>query len=122
MRVAIVGVCASGKTELAKRLSARGLEAHCVAQEHSYVSELWRHEAFPEVLVYLEASLRAVRRRGRRGMVAGELREQRRRLAGARRHADMRVPTDHLCPAEVEAIVLRRLAGRQAAILRCSSQ
>ncbi|MGH2350088.1 MAG: hypothetical protein ACRDJN_00550 [Chloroflexota bacterium] len=112
MRVTIVGVCASGKTELARRLVARGVDARTVAQEHSHIPELWRHQGTPDVLVYLSASARAVRRRGRLGFSSQELKDQRRRLAAARRRADLRVRTDHLSPEEVEHAVLRLLAQR----------
>ncbi|HEU5315915.1 MAG TPA: transketolase [Chloroflexota bacterium] len=108
-RVVVVGVCASGKSELVRRLTTRGLDAHSVAQEHSHVPQLWRHEGRPDVLVYLQASLRVVRRRGRRNLDAPALAEQRRRLSAARRSAHVKVPTDHLTAAEVEALVLREM-------------
>ena len=109
LRVVVAGVCASGKSELVKRLARRGVDAHSVAQEHSHVPELWRHERQPDLLVYLQASLRAVRRRGRRDFDAATLAEQRRRLSSARAHAQLRVPTDHLTPDDVELIVLREM-------------
>ncbi|MBI3974711.1 MAG: hypothetical protein HY332_25830 [Chloroflexi bacterium] len=113
MRVTVVGVCGAGKSELARRLAARGIEARTVAQEHSHVPDLWRHEVKPDFLVYLSASLRSVRRRGR-SMSVSELTAQRRRLAGARRAAHTRVRTDGLTPTEVEQLVLRQLARRYA--------
>jgi cytidylate kinase len=108
MRVAIVGVCGSGKTELARRLTARGIAARPVAQEHSHVPGLWRHEGMPDLLVYLAASARVVRRRGK-AMTATELAAQRRRLANARHHAHLRIQTDSLSLAEVEQTVLAHL-------------
>ena len=109
LRVVVAGVCASGKSELVKRLARRGIDAHSVAQEHSHVPELWRHQLPPDLLVYLQASLRAVRRRGRPEFDAATLSEQRRRLASARAHAHLRVQTDHLTPDEVELIVVREM-------------
>src|SRR5205823_15029652 len=103
--VAIVGVGGSGKPERARRLAARGIAAHSVAQEHSYVPGLWRHEGEPDLLVYLVASARVVRRRGK-AKTAAELAAQRRRLADARRHAHLRIQTDALSPDEVEQTVL----------------
>ena len=111
VRVTIVGVCASGKSELARRLEARGVPVRTVAQEHSHIPQLWRHEGWPDVLVYLGASQRTVRRRGRLSLPAAALREQRRRLADARRHANLRLSTDRLRPEEVERAVLDFLAG-----------
>jgi hypothetical protein len=111
VRVVVVGVCGAGKSELTRRLRARGLDARVVAQEHSHVPALWRHEGLPDVLVYLGASARAVRRRGKVSMTAPALAEQRRRLADARREAHLRLATDRLSAQEVEATVLRYLAG-----------
>jgi hypothetical protein len=110
--VTIVGVCGSGKTELARRLAARGVRVRIVAQEHSCIPTLWRHEQVPDLLVYLDASAQTAHRRGRTGLRPELLREQRRRLADARRHADLRLRTDRLAPEEVEAAVLRHLAER----------
>ena len=109
-RIVVVGVCGSGKSELAGRLAARGLDVHTVAQEHSHVQELWRHEGAPDMLVFLQASTRVARRRGRRGLGSAALAEQRRRLSDAWRNAHLRVQTDRLTPEEVERRVLERLA------------
>jgi deoxyadenosine/deoxycytidine kinase len=106
MRVVVVGVCASGKSELARRLRARGIDVRAVAQEHSHIPNLWRHDGEPDVLIYLGASARAVRRRGRLGVRGRDLDEQRRRLAVARRRADLRLSTDRRTPEDVEAAVL----------------
>jgi hypothetical protein len=109
--ITVVGVCGSGKSELVRRLRERGFSARSVAQEHSYVPALWQHDAVPDVLVYLQALGRTVRRRGRL-LHARELEEQRRRLTDARRNASLRVRTDALTPEQVEAIVLQHLAQR----------
>jgi transketolase len=111
VRVVVVGVCGAGKSELARRLRARGVAARSVAQEHSHVADLWRHEGEPDVLIYLGASARAVRRRGRLGLTGAALAEQRRRLTPARRHAHLRLATDRLSPQEVEAAAVRVIAG-----------
>jgi deoxyadenosine/deoxycytidine kinase len=108
MRVAIVGVCGAGKSELARRLRARGIDAHPIAQEHSHVPSLWRHESEPDLLVYLAASARIVHRRGK-VMDTAQLTEQRRRLADARRHAQLRLQTDRLSAEDVERAVLAHL-------------
>jgi hypothetical protein len=113
--ITVVGVCGSGKSELVRRLVARGLNARSVAQEHSHVPALWRHEAEPDVLVYLHALGRTIRRRGRR-LPAAELAAQRRRLGSAHRHASLCVRTDSLTPEQVEGIVLEYLARRSARV------
>lgn|GEM_PF-108284 len=109
-RIVVVGVCGSGKSELAGRLALRGLDVHTVAQEHSHVQELWRHGGMPGLLVVLQASTRAVRRRGRRSLSPDAVAEQRRRLRDAWCNADVRIRTDRLTPAEVEQKVLECLA------------
>ena len=114
LRITVVGVCASGKSELTRRLQARGIDAHSVAQEHSHVPKLWRHDAVPDMLVYLNVSHRTVNRRWLIGLSVQELTEQRRRLADARRAADLRVRTDRCSPEEVERRVLDLLASRGA--------
>ncbi len=118
-RITVVGVCGSGKSELVRRLAARGFDAHSVAQEHSHVAELWRHELVPDVLIYLQASTRVVQRRGRRGIRPSQVAEQRRRLAHARRHAHLRIQTDHLTPEQVEESALEYLKRRGVRSLSC---
>ncbi|MBI4494127.1 MAG: hypothetical protein HY690_15170 [Chloroflexi bacterium] len=108
MKIAIVGPCASGTSTLAARLRARGYDARALAQEHSYVPDMWRM-AQPDALIYLDAGLETVRKR--RPVTYGEevLVEQRRRLEHARRHCTLYVSTDDLTPEEVEARALRVL-------------
>ena len=45
--IAIVGVCASGKSTLAKALRERGYNARQVLQEHSYVPYMWQRITRP---------------------------------------------------------------------------
>jgi deoxyadenosine/deoxycytidine kinase len=106
MRVVIVGPCAAGKTTLAARLTARGVDAHECAQEHSGVGYMWRVIARPDVLVYLDASLPTIRARRGTEYPADYLETLRGRLADARVHADFYLPTDELTPEEVTARVM----------------
>lgn len=114
MRIAIVGVCGSGKSELARRLAERGLDAASVAQEHSHVPALWRHEAEPDLLVYLVASPAVVRRRGK-AMAESEFAAQEQRLADARYHAHLVVETDSLTADQVERALLTYLRANSGA-------
>lgn len=93
MVIVIVGVCASGKTTLAANLQRLGYDARIISQEHSYVPSLWRHIS-PDVLIYLDASLEAIRKR--RDIDWGEdyLAEERKRLADARQAAHLYIKTD----------------------------
>lgn len=108
-RIAIVGVCGSGKSTLERKLRELGFEAFSVAQEHSYVRELWRAKN-PEVVVYLDANLSTIRRRGHATFTRLLLEEERKRLAWARQKADLYIKTDRLTPDQVVGIVLDFLA------------
>ena len=107
--VVVVGVCGSGKSELVRRLRAAGFAARVVAQEHSIVRELWRHQGVPDALIYLAASPATVAKRGRRSVSLAILAVQDARLADARAAATITVDTNHLTAAEVANVVLTRL-------------
>lgn len=98
--VAVVGVCASGKTSLVKQLQNNGIDAYNVAQEHSGIPRLWRRRC-PDVLVLLDVNLAQARQR--RNVPWGEerLTVQRQRLEDARNHADIVIQTDGLTIEEV---------------------
>ena len=106
-RIALVGPCASGKSTLATRLRALGIEARTPAQEHSGVPTMWRTLLEPLVLVALDApndELRARRPGG--GLTDTLLGRQRERLAHAARHADLVIDTHDLdFEAALEAIL-----------------
>ena len=105
-RVAVVGVCASGKSMLVNKLRALGYDARHVAQEHSYVPDMWQRLTRPQVLVYLDASLATVRRRRDISFPATLFQEQKRRLRHARCHCQIYVPTDELAEDQVLDLVL----------------
>jgi len=105
-----VGPCASGKTVLAARLRRRGYQVREPAQEHSLVPDMWQRLTKPDLLIYLDASLEAIRRRGRRGWTHGYWEEQHHRLVHARQHCDCYVCTDDLTEAEVLRKVLTFLS------------
>ena len=107
--VVVVGVCGSGKSELVRSLRAAGFAARVVAQEHSVIRDLWRHQGVPDALVYLAASPTEVARRGR-GMVGPTLLAvQEARLTDALLAATITVDTDPLTANQVAELVLERL-------------
>jgi hypothetical protein len=107
----IVGPCAAGKTTLATGLRAAGYRAQAVAQEHSYVPKLWRRSGPPDLLIYLDVSLKALlARRPDSGFGDAELAEERRRLMDARGRCDLYLDTSDLTPAQVQAAVLAFLS------------
>ena len=55
MRIAIVGICASGKTTLVRGLREAGYDAYNVAQEHSCIHDFW-NKHHPDVLVMIDAT------------------------------------------------------------------
>ena len=63
--IAVVGVCASGKSTLVRGLQARGWNARHVVQEHSYVPDMWQRITQPDLLICLDASLEIIRQRRR---------------------------------------------------------
>lgn len=93
MRIAIVGVCASGKTTLVAGLRKAGYDAYNVAQEHSCVHDFW-NKHHPDILVMIDATLPTIRKR--RVVYWGQDRidTQHKRLADARAHADLYLQTD----------------------------
>ncbi len=112
MKVAILGPCASGTTTLANHLRRLGYDAHAVAQEHSYVPDMWRMTN-PDVLVYLDASLETIRRRRQGDWDEEWLAEENRRLAHARAHCHLYLATDHLTVEEVVEKVVKYLGSVQ---------
>jgi hypothetical protein len=115
MRIVIVGVCASGKTSLASKCQQLGYDAGTVAQEHSEVPTLWRHNS-PDVLIYLDASMAAIRKR--RDIDWGEdfLVVEQHRLQNARQACDLYVKTNDLNEAQVFRRVRRFLEKKEGEI------
>lgn len=102
LRVAVVGPCASGKSTLVAALKAAGYDARHPAQEHSYVKDMWQRLVDPDVLIYLDVSHEAYRRRRPKDDAGPEYLEmQRARLVHAREHADLVVDTSGMMAEEV---------------------
>jgi deoxyadenosine/deoxycytidine kinase len=105
--IAVVGVCASGKSTLVRGLQTRGWNARQVVQEHSYVPDMWQRITRPDLLVYLDASLEIVRQRRRDPeLPAWLIDEERYRLRHALRYCDLYIQTDPLMPDQVLARAL----------------
>ena len=113
MRIALAGPCGSGKSALAERLRQAGYEASPVAQEHSYVPDMWQRVARPDVLIYLDASLETIRQRLGCSWEERWLDLQRQRLCHARERCDLYLPTDGKTLDQLTEEVLRFLAGLQ---------
>ena len=104
--IVVVGPCGSGKSTLVATLIRAGYGARAVAQEHSIIPDLWQHGGHPAALIVLEASPETITRRRGTDFPAWLHQKQLTRLASARAHADLVVPTDEASPEEVAATVL----------------
>jgi dienelactone hydrolase len=113
-RIVVVGVCSSGKSTLVRALRERGFSVFACAQEHSGVPYLWQRSE-PDVLVYLDASIHTIRQRRRAKWRQAMLDEERHRLAHAREHCDLYIPTDGLSPHDVASRVITFLNNHHPA-------
>lgn len=106
--IGVVGPCGSGKTTLTNALDSLGYSTRHIAQEHSYVKDMWKRITNPDVLVFLQASFPVTKQR-RSKMIhwtQTDYDEQQRRLAHALEHADLVIDTDSLSIKEVFERVL----------------
>jgi hypothetical protein len=104
--VGIVGVCASGKSTLISGLEAYGIKTRHIAQEHSYVKDMWKRLANPDILIFLDASYPMTLKRRQFNWTEADWAEQQRRLAHAREHAGLYINTDELTIEQVLKIVI----------------
>jgi cytidylate kinase len=104
--IGVVGPCASGKSTLIAGLERLGYRTRHIAQEHSYVKDMWQRLTNPDVLVFLDASYPTTCTRRKLDWTEADWQEQQHRLRHARENADLYLDTDKLSAAEVmEAVV-----------------
>jgi cytidylate kinase len=113
-KIAIVGPCASGKSTLAGRLQALGYNARQIAQEHSFVPDMWQVLTQPDILIFLDASFETCTQRKQLDWNMAEYQEQQRRLRHARENCDILLDTTDLSPEDVAKQVASALPGGQA--------
>ena len=111
--IGIVGPCGSGKSTLLDGLEKHGYIGRHIAQEHSYVQDMWQLITQPELLVYLHASFPVSTARAKLDWQEKDYDEELRRLAHARDHADLSIETDNLTPEQVLQKALDFLASRK---------
>ena len=99
--IGVVGPCGSGKSTLITGLTRLGYRSRHIAQEHSYVKDMWQRLTKPDVLVFLNASYLTTCQRRKLNWTEAEWQEQQRRLSHARAHADLYLETDTLSIQEV---------------------
>ncbi len=117
-RVALVGPCGAGKSTIALRLRALGLDARMPAQEHSGVPDMWKKLLKPDYLIALDAPNEVLRQRRPGGFALHDaaLAEERRRLAHAFAHADAHLDTSGLTIEQTVSWVLAWLEARGVSV------
>lgn len=104
--IGVVGPCASGKSTLVAALRSKNYHARHIAQEHSYVSDMWKQMSDPDFLIYLDVSFEISIKRTGTSWNKRIFEKQVDRLEHARNHADLYIQTDELTPQQVLNIVL----------------
>lgn len=107
--IGIVGACASGKTTLIRQLTSLGYQCRHIAQEHSYVPDMWKRLTNPDILVYLNVSYEKTMERKNLNWTRDEFQVQLERLKHARSAADIVVETDELSSSEVVNFVSQKI-------------
>lgn len=111
--IGVVGPCAAGKTTLVGKLRNLGYTVRHIAQEHSYVPNMWKRIAKPDLLIYLDVSYPNTLQRKKLNWTYEEYQEQLERLAHARAHADLVIDTNQLSEEEVLQFALQFLENFQ---------
>lgn len=110
--IGVVGVCASGKSTLIKALETHGYKVRHIAQEHSYVKDMWKRITNPDILIFLDVDYPTTLKRRKFDWTEANYAEQQRRLAHARENAHFYLDTTSLNADEVLAKVLDFLKSR----------
>ncbi len=101
MLIGVVGACGAGKSSLVAGLQIQGYKSRHIAQEHSYVPDMWKRITDPDVLIYLEVSYENTVIRRKLNWTIDEYTEQQRRLRHARSNADLIIDTNPLTKEQV---------------------
>jgi hypothetical protein len=109
--IGVVGPCTAGKTTLIENLKHHGITARHIAQEHSYVPDMWRRITNPDILVFLDVSFLASKKRNNLDWTRDDYLEQHRRLSHARQNANLYLYTDDLTPEQVVDEVISHIAA-----------
>lgn len=107
--IGIVGPCASGKTTLIHQLSSLGYQCRHIAQEHSYVPDMWKRLTNPDILVFLDVSYEVTLQRKKLNWTKEEFKIQLDRLRDAYGNADILIETDLLTPTQLVSQVVEKI-------------
>jgi thymidylate kinase len=86
--------------EIHRRISARYTARH-IAQEHSYVKDMWRRITNPDILIFLDVSFEIACVRRKMDWNNEDYLEQQRRVSHARENADFYIDTTLLSAESV---------------------
>ena len=112
--IGLVGPCAAGKTTLSKLLKEKGYSnVRQIAQEHSYVPDMWKIVSNPDVLVYLDVSFENSMRRKKQNWNYRDYQIQLGRLNNALNNADLYIDTNNLSVEQVFEKVIKYLRNKQ---------
>lgn len=103
--IGVAGNCVSGKTTLVDGLRRLGYKAVNIPQEHSTAAKFWRRFQV-DFLVVLSCNLESAKARRRIPWGEERLRQQVKKLADARAHCQLYLPTDERTINEVKQIVV----------------
>jgi deoxyadenosine/deoxycytidine kinase len=101
MIIGVVGPCGAGKSSLVVGLKHHGYNVRHIAQEHSYVPDMWKRLTNPDILIYLDVSYENTILRRNLDWTFEEYLVQIHRLRHAREHADFYLDTNPLSLNEV---------------------
>lgn len=104
--IGVVGPCGAGKSTLIDALDSLGYTTRHIAQEHSYVKDMWQRITNPDILIFLQVSYAVSQARRPMNWTEADYNEQQHRLAHAHEHADLILDTDALSVEEVRERVL----------------
>ena len=104
--ISVVGPCAAGKSTLVAALKSMNYHARHIAQEHSYVKDMWKQMSDPDFLVYLDVTYDVSLSRSGASRNKKIFEKQISRLDHARTHADLYIHTNDLNPQQVLDLVL----------------
>jgi thymidylate kinase len=110
--IGVVGPCASGKSTLVSKLKEHDIPAKNIAQEHSYVQEMWQILTKPDILIYLDVSYQIATQRRNLNWTEAEYEQQLQRLVHARENAHLIIVTNNLSKEGVFDTVLSYLNNR----------
>jgi hypothetical protein len=110
--IGIVGPCASGKSILIAGLTRLGYRTRHIAQEHSYVKDMWQRLTNPDILIFLDVAYPTTCQRRKLDWTESDWQEQQHRLSHAKAHADLYLDTDKLSIEEVLSTAIEFIRTR----------